>query len=368
VSTSPLLKAFAQQVAWCSQPSPFTARVLQRSHLWLAEDAAAHAAFSALADDHLAAATSLRWAGALHHLALRGLSPWADLWPPATSIDDVSAGQLDSALDQAVRAAWSEQGPAVQRALALPPQTNEVQRSAALLPGLLTVAADTGWPLVLLEVGASAGLNLWCERYHHEHDHEHGHDHGVWVWGQADSRVRLRSEWQGPAPQVVPLHISRRAGCDAAPVDLRQPGESQRLASFIWPDQRDRLARLRAACDQALQCMQQENLAVEALPAATFVQRELQTLAPGQTTVLMHSVVWQYIEPSQQAQISAAVLAAATRASSASPLAWLRFEPGAKLVGMELRLRLWRGQADDGQDRLLARCHPHGARIEWLAA
>jgi hypothetical protein len=39
-------------------------------------------------------------------------------------------------------------------------QTNEIGRSCALLPGFLEVARHTGLPLRLLEIGASAGLNL----------------------------------------------------------------------------------------------------------------------------------------------------------------------------------------------------------------
>jgi hypothetical protein len=45
-------------------------------------------------------------------------------------------------------------------------------------------------------------------------------------------------------------------------------------------------------------------------------------------------------------------------------LAWLRFEPPAPDFAQELRATVWPG----GEDVLLARCHPHGARIEWLAA
>jgi hypothetical protein len=36
-------------------------------------------------------------------------------------------------------------------------------------------------------------------------------------------------------------------GCDVAPIDLRAPAEQTRLQSFIWPEQQDRLERLRAA-------------------------------------------------------------------------------------------------------------------------
>jgi hypothetical protein len=272
-------------------------------------------------------------------------------------------------LDAALRTAWHTRRPLLDAALALPPQTNEVQRSAALLPGLLHVAACTGLPLVLLELGASAGLNLWCEHYRHEH--------GAWAWGPAQSPLTLRSEWRGPVPACAgaPLKVTRRAGCDAHPVDLRQAAEGQRLESFIWPDQPERLARLHSARLAVAAWLQSSGTAIERLSAAHFVARELAAPAAGHTTVLMHSVVWQYIGADEQAAIRATVQAAALRAHAAAPLAWLRFEPSAADGGMELRCRIWRGGGDGGHvalgaqddaDTLLARAHPHAAFIEWL--
>ena len=134
---STLLDAFDRQAAFCRQPSPFSARVLARSRHWLEVDSTAHAELSAVHADPLAGAVSLRWLAGLHHLALRGQQPWAGLWPPAAGV--VS----DNTLDAAIASAWQTQQPALRRALSLPPQTNEVQRSAALLPGLLHVAAQT---------------------------------------------------------------------------------------------------------------------------------------------------------------------------------------------------------------------------------
>ena len=48
--------AFERQVAWCRQPSPFTARLLERTRLWLLADAEAAAELAAIAADPLAAA------------------------------------------------------------------------------------------------------------------------------------------------------------------------------------------------------------------------------------------------------------------------------------------------------------------------
>lgn len=356
MADSPLLQAFDFQERWCREPAPFTARVLGRTRLWLQADDPARAVFDVVAADPLAAAVPLRWVGALHHLALRGQQPWAGLWPPASGA--LADAELDAAIDDAIAAAWREQAAHVSAALALPPQTNEVMRSAALLPGLLWLAERCGLPLVLLEIGASAGLNLWPDRYRH--------DHGLWSWGDPAAALRLSSDWQGSTPPHtgVDLRIARRAGCDAHPIDLGRPDEGLRLASFIWPEQADRLARLSLARAQAASWMAAEGVHVEALPAIEFVRRELARPAPGCAKVLMHSVVWQYIAPAEQADLRQAIKAAGAAATTAEPLAWLRLEPRAKDGHVELRCRVW----PEGRDELLAHAHPHGARIEWVAA
>ncbi len=354
MTTAALLAAFDWQAGWCDAAAPFTARVLRASRAWLSEDRAALDAFAAVASDPQAAAVPLRWVGGLHLLALQGLTPWVDLWPPAGAGDD-------GALAAAVRLAWQEQQPLLRDALSRAPQTNEAQRSAALLPGLLHIAAATGLPLSLLEIGASAGLNLWCDRYRLETV-----GGPTWAWGEATAPLTLQPDWTGPVPWrgsgAPALDVRQRAACDAHPVDLRQPGEALRLASFIWPEQGARLARLRSAQEAVAAWMVAEAVQVQALPAARFVQQQLQTPRPGMATVLMHSVVWQYIEPAEQQAIIQAMTLAGERATSAAPLAWLRLEPQGELGDVELRCRLWPG----ADERLLARCHPHGQRIHWL--
>jgi hypothetical protein len=155
----------------------------------------------------------------------------------------------------------------------------------------------------------------------------------------------------------------RRAACDAHPIALDHADEGLRLASFIWPEQVERLARLNTARSEVARLMATGGVRVEALPAADFLARELADLPPGCATVVMHSVVWQYIPAAEQAAITASIEAAGARASTAAPLAWLRFEPRAVDGHVELRCRLW----PSGADRLLARCHPHGTHVEWLA-
>ena len=353
-----VLAAFEQQAAWCAQPSPFSAQVLQRGRLWLQQDASALLQLAAIDTQPLAAAVPLRWLSGLHLLALAGRQPWAALWPPATGLQGLDAAAQDAALDNAIAQAWQHQTPTLRAALSLPPQTNEVQRSAALLPGLLTIAARTGLPLALLEIGASAGLNLWCDHYRHEHD--------SWAWNETASALVLHSSWQGPPPPLqARLHVVRRAGCDANPVDLDDAQQALRLNSYIWADQPARLQRLRLAQQVATACMAQSGVRVQTARAADFLRMQLaqSQRQAGVATVLMHSVVWQYIPAAEQRDITAQMLAAGASAEARSPLAWLRFEPAGANPLMELRCRIWPG----GEDQLLAHCHPHGAQIHWLA-
>ena len=71
-----------------------------------------------------------------------------------------------------------------------PPQTNEVTRSAALMAGLLVVAAETGLPLASHELRASAGLNLLLDHYDIRL--------GALQAGTPGSAVALQLDWSGP--------------------------------------------------------------------------------------------------------------------------------------------------------------------------
>lgn len=362
--TSLLLQAFDRQTGWCSQPSPFSARVLGRSRAWLAAHDDALTALAAVAEDPLKGAVALRWLSGLHHLALLGREPWAGLWQAAgTRPDDASLNAaLDAALDDAIDGAWRNQRAHMQAALAGPPQTNEVQRSAALLPALLHVAALTRRPLALAEIGSSAGLNLWCDQYRYHHRGTAAAP--AWQWGDPAAALTLACEWSGGPPPQAALHVAQRAACDASPVDLRLPGEDLRLASFIWPDQPERLTRLRAAVAVARECMARHGVQVKPQRAADFVREQLAARPAGATWVLMHSVVWQYMDAGERGDILAQMDAAGALATTASPLAWLRFEPPKADLRVELCCRIWPG----GQDILLAVCHPHGAWVQWQTA
>lgn len=258
--------------------------------------------------------------------------------------DDVARGGLFADLVSSYR------GVPMLDALPLRVQTNEVQRSAVLVPGFLRMAARTGLPLRIREIGSSAGLNLFFDRYRYEL--------GPHRIGDAASPLALAARWDGAPPDLeATLRVASRRGCDVAPLDVRDPAHRLRLESFVWPEQLDRLARLRAALEVAVRAPP----AIDAEPAGAWLETQLGERAPGAATVLFHSVVWWYIAEPERARITRAMESAGERATRAAPLAWLRME-GSRLEEAELRLRLW----PDGEDVLLARVHWHGAEVRWL--
>ena len=130
-----------------------------------------------------------------------------------------------------------------------------------------------------------------------------------------------------------------------------------RLLSFVWPEQLERIERLRAA--QAI--VAADPPPIDAEPAGTWVAREIRPVA-GETTILCHSVMWWYVPEAERDAITRSVEAAGEEATPDAPLAWLRME-GARVEETELRLRLWPG----GEDVQLAAAHWHGAWVRWLA-
>lgn len=232
-----------------------------------------------------------------------------------------------------------------------PVQTNEVGRSAALLFGFLAVAGETQLPLRLLEVGASAGLNLRWDRFRYDAD--------GFSWGSPGSAVGLKFELEGRTPAAdlpATVEVASREGCDASPINPTTADGELTLLTYIWPDQVERIARMRAALEVA----KTVPVALDHEPAASWAKRKLAEPTPGVATVIYHSIMSQYLSDEERAELFACVEDAGTRASDGAPLAWLRMEPVDDRAAVELTL--WPG----GETRLVARAGYHGNPVELL--
>ncbi|QIG45128.1 DUF2332 domain-containing protein [Nocardioides anomalus] len=165
-------------------------------------------------------------------------------------------------------------------------QTNEVGRLATLLP-----AFPTG-PLALLEVGASAGLNLFPDRW--GYSWTPGHDLGP--------EPRLRCAVTGPAPLPTSLPDVRwRGGIDLHPLAVTDPDDVAWLEVLVWPEQEERRERLRHA------------VAVAREDPPHLVPGDLLTELPALvaeasaygTVVVFHSAVAVYLAPEDRERMRA---------------------------------------------------------------
>jgi hypothetical protein len=291
-------------------------------------------------DDPQYSVLGLRLLGEVNKLVLTGREP---------ALGDAYRSRDPSKAWGELRDVLSSNAEALRGSIDRPVQTNEVGRSAALLFGFLAVAAETELPLRLLEVGASAGLNLRWDRF--------GYSADGFSWGPEDSPLQLRFELEGEGqPPSLPetVEIAERRGCDAAPVDASTLEGRLTLLSYIWPDQPERIARMEAALEVAAEVP----VSLERDTAAAWAKRLLAEQTPDQATVVYHSIVSQYLGEEERASLYGHVEAAGDRASSAAPLAWLRMEPRDDRA--DVHLTTWPG----GEERLLARVGYHGSPVE----
>jgi len=292
-----------------------------------------------------------RLMAALHHLVLAGDAP--ELARHYPSVGGVEPPEGAWAAAEATIEAHVEE---VRRLCARTVQTNEPGRSAALYGGLLWLADRHRLTIRLLELGASAGLNLHADRYRYVV--------GGRPLGEAGSRLCFHEPWRGlpvsdPWTAQPLLCVPERSGCDPAPIDAATPDGALRLQSYIWPDERERLVRLSAAIEIA----RRHPVAIETAGAVAWIERELAATRPGRLTVIWESVMRQYLPESERSELKARIEHAGDEATDERPLAWLVLEPASEdhLSNFQLTCRSWPG----GATLTLADCDPHGPPVTW---
>jgi hypothetical protein len=322
--------------------SPLYSYLLERS----ADDAEAGGPAWSVLEGHESdppgSALALRLMGAVHRLVLEGRAPSLAMHYP-------SAGGEPRDAWPAFETTLEEHREELRALITHPVQTNEVGRSAALLGGFLLVARETGLPLRVLELGASAGLNLRWDRYRYEAN-------GV-GWGDPTSQVRISNPFVGPPlpPFGTSTSVVERGGCDPHPLDPISEEGRLTLLSYVWADQRGRLQLLR----DALAVASGFPVRVEAAAAADWLAARLAIAGEGTANVVYHSIVMQYLDAAERERLDEVFAEAGARSSRTAPLARLALEPGGEEA--ELRLTTWPG----GEERLLATSGYHGRPVRW---
>jgi hypothetical protein len=313
--------------------SPFYSSLLESA---AADDSGATAeALSGFETENEDAVVPLRLMGALHRLVLEGRLPALEPHYPSVGGDGDAAAAWP-----AFREALTENHPEIRRLVARGCQTNEVGRCAALLGGFLEVAHRTGLPLRILEIGASAGLNLRWDRYRYESGKSG--EPGEAGWGDETSSVRLVHFFEVPPPLDRTAEVVERKGCDLEPIDPTTDEGALSLRAFTWADQLGRLSRL----DGAIAIANEVPVTVERLDAAAFLERELAAPRHGVATVVFHSAFVMYVGDDQRRRIRGAI--------DRAGVYHLRLEPDEGTF--EIRLG----------DELLGTAQAHGAGVRWL--
>lgn len=321
--------------------SPFMARLMGLMADRLDADTSVGARVAAWPGDigPRGASLPLRLAGALHALVLTG-DTLAAAYPPHPSDENT--------LWRAVSSALTRRESDVLRWLESPPQTNEVRRAAALIAAAHWLAArHPGLPLSLLELGASAGLNLMFDHF--------ALDAGGVRRGARDAALALVPVWHGPPPPETTFSVATRRGVDLRPLDPATDDGALRLRAYLWADQPHRRTLTDAAIAVAAAPVDRgdagEWLAARSLPV------------PGRISLVFHTIAWQYFPPATQACAEAALAEAGARATAEAPLARLAMEADSDHPGAALTLTLWPG----GETHRLARVDFHGRWLDWRA-
>ncbi|HEY3832415.1 MAG TPA: DUF2332 family protein [Acidimicrobiia bacterium] len=339
-------RLFRYQAAGCrlpESPSPFYAVLLDA----LADDCAAgNTSVIGLMDQTpctVEAAPALRLLGGVQRCVLDGAaSQLAAAWPAEGASGDTAVAH------DALVALCADPPPALRAALECDPQTNEVGRAAALAPGLAEITRRTGLPIRLLEIGASAALLSRLDHFRYEATNAR--------WGDAASKVRF--DYDAALPfDTAPVIVERHA-CDLRPIDATTADGAQRLLSYCWPDQTVRRNRLRAALEIAAALP----VTIDAASADDWLDEHLRPL-DGTVTVLMHSIMWQYLPNPVQQRIEQLLRERGAAATARAPLARLAFEPAPEVVHAEVSCTLW----PRGERTVLAQSGYHGPPVTWIS-
>lgn len=295
-------------------------------------------------------AAALRFLAALHRLVL-------DRHAPALALHYPSVGGTPDLrqIGDVMVATVADHADTLPALVAQPCQTNEVGRAAGLVVGMLDVAARTGLPLSLREVGSSAGLHLRLDRFGYAVPNGDG---GVHRLGPSDAELVFRDRYRAPLPGDPRslFAVADRRGCDLHPIDPTTPDGRAQLSASVWCDQTERFARLGAA----LRTAQRVPAVIDAASAAPWVGDQLAERTPGAVTVVFHSVVQEYLDRGERAALFTAIEQAGATATADAPVAHVRLEPVSTLRHHGVHVRLW---PHAPEERLLATCGAHGTDV-----
>ncbi len=223
-------------------------------------------------------------------------------------------------------------------------QTNEVQRSWALLPCFLRAAELLAVEeLDVVELGPSAGLNLVWDRYRYSYE--------AGEWGPDDAPLRLEGEERSRLPSAlleVSPRIAHRVGIDLAPIDVTTDEGARLLQCFVWAGQDERFERLTRAIE-----------AVRADPPELVrgdFADELPNVLRDRPTLVFETAAFPYVPDETRAAVRE------TLSRARAPLAFVTAgRPRGEEQGWGMRLETYPG----GEREFVGHADFHGAWLDY---
>jgi hypothetical protein len=228
-------------------------------------------------------------------------------------------------------------------------QTNEARRMATMLPAI----AHLRGPIALVEVGASAGLCLYPDRWRYRFGP------GKYVGDAALPLLETQASPSTPLPERPPT-IAWRGGIDLQPLDPGEPDTRAWLEALVWPDATGgvdgvRVDRLRTAL--AIARREPGHLRRGDLTTDTrALVEEAAQQAP--TVVVWHSAVLPYVPAFERASFADLM--------GELPVTWVANEGGSLEIGPPAPWAEPGGFVLRRDAEPVAITDPHGASITWI--
>jgi hypothetical protein len=241
--------------------------------------------------------------------------------------------------------------------------TNEVGRCAVLRLGYAEIARKLpAARFAVIEIGASAGLNLFWDIYRYEY--AYGPAGAPIVAANPVSTVRIGCAISGAAR--LPLRpddpfadqVVRRVGVELDPIGLDNPDDVAWLRALVWPEQRERASRLDHAIAIAQAARHRSNISMWQGDGAALLPTIAAELADGEALCVVHSFTLNQFSSEARLALDRTLSdAAAKRNVLRLGLEWER------RTAPVLSLTQYSGSRTERRD--LARCDAHGSWVEW---
>lgn len=275
-------------------PAPFTTSPLYRS---LSQTVADHDLLLDLASrGRPGQYPTFLFFGAVHHLLLGGAEHrLACFYPSIAGGAALPPADAGPALVSFCQEFEAELAATISSRLV---QTSQVQRSLGLRLGLSMIACDVPGPVHLIEVGASAGLNLRFRSY--------GYRVGGRQFGDPAAPVQLAADRCGARPlpdlDVLPP-VASLLGVDLNPLDVLDCDARRWLEALVWPENHRQRALLSAALADAAA----DPPSVRAGDAIDLLPGIGRELPAGEPRVVFHSATRMHVPEERLDAFDAAI-------------------------------------------------------------